>query len=163
MKNFILKYLQYNAWANQKICQWLKTIPDEMLLQKVESSFPSIDATAQHMIRTECFWLEFVLQKNYTSFDWSYRQANTEATLKNLPGTSTNWAKAISSLSEEALSEILELNMPWAKNKVARHEYIVHVVNHSTFHRGQLITIARQIGIRENIPNTDYNIFNTPV
>ena len=35
----------------------------------------------------------------------------------------------------------------------------LHVVNHSTFHRGQMITILRELG-QENLPATDY-IFYT--
>ncbi len=55
----------------------------------------------------------------------------------------------------------LHLDTPWAKNRLPRYEYIVHVVNHSSFHRGQLVTMARQLGIDKDIPNTDYNIYNT--
>lgn len=29
-----------------------------------------------------------------------------------------------------------------------------------TYHRGQIVSIARQLGITEGIPGTDYNGFN---
>jgi uncharacterized damage-inducible protein DinB len=32
---------------------------------------------------------------------------------------------------------------------------LLHVFNHSNFHRGQLVTILRQLG-EEKIPQTDY-------
>jgi uncharacterized damage-inducible protein DinB len=38
-------------------------------------------------------------------------------------------------------------------------EIALHVVNHSTFHRGQMITILRELG-QENLPATDF-IFYT--
>ncbi|MBL0256882.1 MAG: hypothetical protein IPQ03_04840 [Bacteroidetes bacterium] len=59
------------------------------------------------------------------------------------------------------LTEEIELNMSWSKNKLSRYEYIIHVINHSTYHRGQVVTIARGLGITENIPATDYNFFNS--
>ena len=38
--------------------------------------------------------------------------------------------------------------------------YIVHIINHGSFHRGQIVTMARTLGVSEGIVNTDYNIFN---
>ena len=63
--------------------------------------------------------------------------------------------------TNDKLTEEIELNMPWAKNKLSRYEYIMHVINHSTYHRGQVVTIARVLGIKENIPATDYNFFKS--
>jgi len=34
-----------------------------------------------------------------------------------------------------------------------------HCINHGTYHRGQIITIARNIGITDP-PTTDYNYYN---
>ena len=51
--------------------------------------------------------------------------------------------------------------MPLAKNDFNRYDYILHIINHSTFHRGQIVTMSRAIGITDGIVNTDYNMFNT--
>ena len=41
---------------------------------------------------------------------------------------------------------------PW---KMQPKIMIHHCMNHSTYHRGQLITLARQLGMRAGVPSTD--------
>lgn len=41
----------------------------------------------------------------------------------------------------------------------AKYDFMMHVINHNTYHRGQIVTIARMLGVFENIPNTDYEAY----
>jgi len=45
------------------------------------------------------------------------------------------------------------------KGEYSRAELTQHCINHSTYHRRQLITIARSIGIDKNLPSTDFFFF----
>jgi uncharacterized damage-inducible protein DinB len=153
-------YADYNSWANSKFAAWLSGIDEKRLYEQVPSSFDSIDNTIQHIIRTQKFWADFVCERDVSKFDWSVKVKQARNNLKELKDQSESMRNAILIFTEKDLAQPLELNMPWAKNKLSRYEYILHVVNHSTFHRGQVITIARGISITENIPMTDYNIFN---
>ncbi len=38
-------------------------------------------------------------------------------------------------------------------------QYGLHVFNHSTYHRGQIVTIGRGLGYKD-APMTDYNFYN---
>ncbi|MCW3088046.1 MAG: hypothetical protein JWQ78_1432, partial [Sediminibacterium sp.] len=38
-------------------------------------------------------------------------------------------------------------------------EILLHLFNHGTYHRGQLVTLLRQVGVEE-IPRTDYIEFS---
>lgn len=154
-------YTAYNLWANTAIVQWLEKLDRHLLYQSTPSSFSSIDYTLQHILRTQKFWLRFVSGKSYNDFDWSVRDKVAEQILKELIESSEAMVKEISAFSEEDLLQDLILDSVWAKNKLSRYEYIIHAINHSTYHRGQVITMARTIGITENVPNTDYNMFNT--
>lgn len=40
-----------------------------------------------------------------------------------------------------------------------RFEFILQIVNHSTYHRGQIITIGRNVGLID-APMTDFNVYN---
>ena len=46
-------------------------------------------------------------------------------------------------------------NLAGASFSSLRRDVLHHVLNHSTYHRGQLITMGRQLGI-QNPPSTDY-------
>jgi uncharacterized damage-inducible protein DinB len=41
----------------------------------------------------------------------------------------------------------------------AKYEYLLRVVNHGTYHRGQIVTMGRNIGTTD-ASNTDYNFYN---
>lgn len=40
---------------------------------------------------------------------------------------------------------------------------VQHCTNHSTYHRGQLITLARQLGIKKEVPSTDLLYFSREI
>lgn len=161
IKKLVDNYTAYNLWANTAIVQWLEKMDTQVLYQSTPSSFSSIDYTLQHILRTQKFWLRFVTGKSYNDFDWSVRENQVEQILNELTKSSEAIVQEISDLREENLLQELILESAWAKNKLSCYEYIIHAINHSTYHRGQIITMARTIGITENVPNTDYNMFNT--
>jgi uncharacterized damage-inducible protein DinB len=42
--------------------------------------------------------------------------------------------------------------------KMPVYQMLHHVFNHATYHRGQLVTILRQLGV-DKIPSTDFSTF----
>jgi uncharacterized damage-inducible protein DinB len=141
---------------------WLQSIDEELLYAPLLSSFTSIDYTLQHILRTQRFWYTFITQQDITQLNWTVREKEVQLVMQELVLLSDEMKIRFANYSENELLQILHLNTPWATNDLSRYEYMVHVVNHSTFHRGQIVTMARSLGITTGVPNTDYNIFNTP-
>jgi uncharacterized damage-inducible protein DinB len=56
------------------------------------------------------------------------------------------------------MQEEVAFTSPWISGKAARSEYLLQVLNHSTYHRGQVITIGRNVGLTD-APMTDYNFY----
>jgi uncharacterized damage-inducible protein DinB len=160
LQNLISHHAEFNLWANSLIVEWLKTINQDLITQSIPSSFPNIDSTLQHIGRTQKFWLAFISQQDLSRFVWSIDNSSLDAVYNEVIELSESMNQVFSNFSGDELEEYLELNMPWAQNKRPRYEYILHVVNHSTFHRGQIVAMARILGVESGIPATDYNIFN---
>lgn len=160
LQHLIRNYIKYNAWANDQLIQWLSAQDQNVLYAEIPSSFPSIDKTLQHIWRVQRFWLAFVTNTYDKNFDWSVRNYEVEKVMQDLQQQSHQMKDMVCVFSELELMETLNLDMPWAKNKLPRYEYIQHVVNHSTFHRGQIVSMARGLGLWEGVPASDYNIFN---
>ena len=156
----ISNYSSFNEWANNKIADWLTGLDKEILYRKTPSSFDTIDHTLQHILRVQKFWLAFISEQDTSNFNWAVREGEVENILSELKTVSNQMKEKFTSFTGAELSHTLELNMPWAKNNLSRYEYVIHVINHSTYHRGQIITMARSLGINEDIVNTDYNFFN---
>ena len=160
LTKLISNYASFNEWANTEMTNWLKQLDTKLLYHQSVSSFKSIDYTLQHILRTQKFWLTFISEQDTSQLNWAVREGEVETILNELVENSTLMKTKFSSYSEKELIQTLNLDMPWAKNSLSRYEYIIHVINHSTFHRGQIITQARAAGLTNGIVNTDYNIFN---
>jgi len=156
----ISNYAAYNAWANERIVTWMRMLDQELLYQNTPSSYSSIDYTMQHILRTQRYWLLFISEEDTSIVNWSVREGEVENIMSELITVSEEMKRRFSLFTEEDLLKVLHLRSAWAENDLPRYEYIQHIINHSTFHRGQIITMARCIGITEGVVNTDYNFFN---
>ena len=154
-------YCAYNYWANKRLSDWLVRLDINLLTKEVESSYKSIDLTVQHLLRSQKFWHLFILESDYAHFDWSIKTNATLAILEELKSHSELLRNDFSLLTEEDLAKELYLDMSWARNQQSRLDYIIHIINHNSYHRGQVVTMARQLGVQTDIPNTDYNMYKS--
>ncbi len=159
IQHLIKNQLQFNTWANQAIINWMRSQETELLYKEIPSSFKSLAATLEHMLRVQKFWHQFILQNDITNFVWEPINGNIIESMHEMETQSMSMQNSSSDFSESELSEPLNLQMPWASGTAMRYEYILHVVNHSTFHRGQIISMARILGA-DQLPPTDLNKFN---
>jgi len=72
---------------------------------------------------------------------------------------SVQWVEWVNNNAEIMLKQ--EYSFQNTKNelfKLTLYETVMHVMNHSTYHRGQLVTMMRTLGIK-TIPQTDFMVF----
>ena len=153
MKN----YANYNLWANTTLVNWLRTKEEAVLEREVPSSFAGIKPTLVHIWQTERYWLSILKREapeEYTEFSGSLEDAFT-----GLLDQSIAVAEFVNSLSEEEIEEVTVIVSPWFQSDFKNLEYIMHCCNHTTYHRGQVITIGRNLGFTD-APMTDYNFYN---
>ncbi|MCL9803901.1 DinB family protein [Flavobacterium amniphilum] len=158
LKQMITNYAEYNLWVNQQFSNWLSTKPDALLHQDVVSSFSSIIKTLNHIWATEEYWYSVIAETP----EFDKREAGelvTSEVLEGLVNRSKCLAQFIASLSEEELAKTIKIDNPWFQCELPRYEYLLQVVNHGTYHRGQIVTMGRNIGITD-ASNTDYNFYN---
>ena len=60
---------------------------------------------------------------------------------------------------EAYLEEDLLQQLPSTDMIQPRYEYILQVINHNSYHRGQIVTVSRCLGVRDKIPSMDYEVF----
>jgi len=153
MKN----YSNYNLWANATLINWLKTKPEKLVEQEVLSSFPSIKLTLLHIQATERYWLS-VLNKTEFLIDAIDYQTIDELYVGVLE-QSVALADHVNAMNDNQLLDNTLIINPWFQCDFQNFDYIMQVMNHSTYHRGQIITIGRQLGFTD-APMTDYNFYN---
>jgi uncharacterized damage-inducible protein DinB len=160
LQKLMSNYADYNLWSNKTLVEWLKTKPAESLEKEIPSSFPGIIATIVHIWDTERFWLS-ILQETPPppSFRMNGYSGTSEEALSGIVEHSTAFSNYIRSSTDETLLQESYLDTPWVKGQLPKYEFVQHAFNHSTYHRGQVITIGRNLGFTD-APMTDYNFYN---
>jgi uncharacterized damage-inducible protein DinB len=153
----IKDFVRYNNWANKCLIDFLRTKPSVQLEQIVPSSFPSIRHTIDHIMQTERFWLSVLTEKPRAA-ERTIFQGTLDDLVDTFLETSEELLTYVESLSDAELVEEVVFTSPWVNSTSPRYQFIHHALNHSTYHRGQIITIGRNLGFTD-APMTDYNFF----
>ena len=158
LKKIMSNYADYNLWVNQQFVNWLSAKSDELLHQELPSSYSSIIKTLNHIWATEEYWYAIIAETS--EFDKRENvELITDEIFRGLINRSTHLAELINSLSEEELTKKIKIESPWFQCELPKCDYLLQVINHGTYHRGQIVTIGRNIGITD-ATNTDYNFYN---
>lgn len=147
------RFLEYNLWANERLTSWLLTLPRKTLYEMTNSSFGTIDRTLQHILAAEMYWHPVIVKREINAFNQAVKENAVEEVIVDLVASSQKLLNDLSSFNEQQLLEIILTS----DSKQSRYEYILHVVNHGSYHRGQIITLCRILGVTEEVPVTDYD------
>ena len=148
----------YTEWANAQIFAAADALSDEQYSRRIESSFPSISATLAHVISAEWIWLRrWKGESPQVAPDWA-AGAPRPALHEKMREVEDERRELLDSLNEDALATIIAYRSikgdPFAYPFA---DQLIHMANHSTYHRGQLTTMLRQVGAVP--PATDWLVF----
>ena len=151
----IHKQLQYNNWASGKIVEILANVDEKFFDVEMKSSFPTIRKTLLHIWDAEVIWLTRLEGKQIKTWPGETFTGGKEELLKGFGNSPKNISDFIATKDHNFLeSRIFYKNMKGLEFSSGVDEILFHVVNHGTFHRGQLITMLRELGF-EKFPPQD--------
>lgn len=155
LHNMMSRLLEYNLWVNERMTSWLHSLDKVTLYQATGSSFGTIDRTLQHILAGQLYWYEIIVNSRITDFELPLRENSVEKVMEDLVATSKKFIDNVSQFSEEELVARISAS----DSTQCRYEYILHLVNHGTYHRGQVVTMARALGVKGEVPVTDYDAY----
>lgn len=149
--NLIKEKVSYNQWANLKIVDWLRQQPVGLYDKNVISSFSSIRKLMQHIMEAEKYYFAVLQAKseNYKD-DLSSEQIFEE--LLRIDRALLEW---LLSLPETDMGKTYSLKRSPFVETYSTATLITHLINHTTYHRGQLVSLRHQLGMSVP-PKTDY-------
>ena len=155
MKKLLESYTAYNLWANEKLANIISALDESLYFENVPSSFPNLFETVEHIWQAELVWMQRIQHIAPTKKP-EFHTKDMSALLATLLQVNSDWISFIEGMTEENLVEIVDYNN-WqgAQFSTPVWQIVHHVFNHSTFHRGQLITMPRHLGVT-SLPSTDY-------
>lgn len=156
LETILKDYTDYNLWANRLVVEWLKNKPSDLWTAEVPSSFPSLHKTLLHIWGAEEVWIERLEERAPGPFLTSYFDGTTEEVFDSLLKCSEQFRDLAAGQSADyfsGTSTYVHINgREYTQN---RAKMILHCMQHSTYHRGQIVTIARNLGLNDP-PQTDY-------
>jgi uncharacterized damage-inducible protein DinB len=162
MPRTIIDLVRYNSWANEKIAGLLSTVEPAIVYKENKSSFASIAKTLLHMSGAELIWLKRMQGVSLTEFPGLFFDHLPDL-LTHFTTSSANLANFIGEQKEGFLSSRHEYRNLKGEpfSDVAEH-MLYHVVNHGTYHRGQIICMLRDAGITKLVSTDLINYLRLP-
>jgi len=158
-KAYFIELANYNIWANDIVCNWLEQVTEQQWEQDVESSFNSIQGTVLHLISAEHVWVQRLQQQEKTEWLASSYKGNKAEHIALWKQASANLKKLLEDFDENNLPVKFEFKrINGEVNALQYYQAFAHIFNHSTYHRGQVLTMLRQVGFT-NVGSTDMLIF----
>jgi len=155
MKELLLHYAAYNLWANNRMIDVMLKLDTGQLEKEIVSSFSSLRKTVCHVWGAEDIWLQRLLLTEQPVWTGDF-EGSFEDVCRQWQHVSQQLQEFISRQYDD---RALEHTFQYYDRKKQSHknrvcDVLMHVFNHSTYHRGQLVTMLRQVGAT-TIPGTD--------
>jgi uncharacterized damage-inducible protein DinB len=145
----IQQLYDYNAWANRRSLSAAEKLTQTQFTEPLGSSFSSVRDTLAHIYGAEWIWLERFQGRSPSGLP-------AAAEFTDLAGLRATWLDRetrlldfVAGLAQSDLDRELEyktLNFGIYRNPL--WQSMQHVVNHGTYHRGQVSTLIRQLGVQ---------------
>jgi len=156
---------EYDRWANHRVFEAVSTLSAERFTRDLGGSYRSVRDALVHIIAGEWGWLAYWKEPSQSAAfltDLKERRDtlfNPDA-FPNVAALWQKWAEVekeqagfVNSLTNEALAKML----PFRATQVRLAHLMQHLANHSTYHRGQVSLMMRQLGAEPVA--TDFHVF----
>jgi uncharacterized damage-inducible protein DinB len=145
----------HNYWARDRQLKVCATLTQEQFLRPLGNSFPSMRDTLVHLLAVEWLWLE----------RWRGRSPRVLLAPEEFPtcadvrerweAVAQEMRQHLATLPAETLDQPLTCTS--TRGNTWTHplwRMMVHVLEHQTYHRGQVTALLRQLGVQP--PKVDF-------
>jgi uncharacterized damage-inducible protein DinB len=153
--SYICELYEYNRWANRRTLAAAGCLDVEKFAQAMGNSFSSVRDTLVHILGGEWIWLERWLGRAPTALLSAVDFPTVESLEVRWKSLEQDYDQFIQALTLERLrNSCAYINRVGEPYEYPLWQQMVHVVNHSTYHRGQVTTLLRQLGAQPAV--TDF-------
>lgn len=142
--DMVQEFLAFNIWANKQVFDAVARLDTERFTRIVGGSYPSIQSTLTHIVWVEWTWLE----------RWKGNSPQEVWVTEDFPlvaDLASRWRRVqaeqqrfVQSVTTEGLQRVIRYtNRLGEECEYALWRMIYHLVNHSTYHRGQVTNMLR--------------------
>ena len=143
----IIQLVAFNRWATQCFFETLSQLPAQQYERDMHSSHGGIHGTLAHIVGAERGWLNRWQGKSESGAA-AISQVKSLAELRALwENVCDEMSRFLATLDDDKLQETLSTPARTGSYTTSYWQMIQHVVDHSSYHRGQIVTMLRQLGV----------------
>ena len=143
----ILELYRFNTWATERMLAATAQLSPEELTRDLHNSFPSIRDTLRHIVGADWVWLSRWQGTSPTELPKSRAALQHAEIVEWWQEIDAQRHAFLLTLNDAALDRIIAYtNFAGAHLAFPLWQMLRHVVNHGTYHRGQVMTMLRQLG-----------------
>lgn len=154
----VRKLYAYTDWSNDRILGSIAGLSEEQFTREIVSSFPSIRDTLSHAAFAEWLWLQrWKGESPAATPDWT-KSPDFDTLREQLHQIAADRRAYLAALTDDAIESTIHYRSTEGDPFTMRlGDTLIHCANHASYHRGQLVTMLRQVGATP--PNTDFTPF----
>jgi uncharacterized damage-inducible protein DinB len=162
-KDDIQLLYEYDRWANNRVLQAVSALSPEQFTRDLGGSLRSVRDTLVHIIGGEWGWLAYWKEPSDSSAflaDWRTRRDALFNPDAYVAAVQVRWAEIEKEQVEfvnRLTNESLEKMLPYRGTQIRLAHLMQHLANHSTYHRGQVALMMRQLDAEPVA--TDFHVF----
>jgi uncharacterized damage-inducible protein DinB len=148
----------FNRWATLRMLDAVAALSDEQFRRDMGNSFPSIRDTLVHIMSGEWVWLSRWQGTSPTAMPAGWGQLGLDDLVSEWARLDDALQAFVAQLAEPDLDRSVSFrNLAGDPLVSTLSQMLRHVVNHSSYHRGQVTTMLRQLGA--SAPSTDLILY----
>ena len=141
--------IDYHYWARDRVLEALESLSPDQYARDLGSSFKSIRDTAVHVYAAEWAWHERWQGRSPTALLPGDRFADVAALRTAWCNSERAIRGFVDRLGDSDVDRVIEYKLlSGAAGSSPIGQMVQHVVNHASYHRGQITTLLRQIGAK---------------
>ena len=140
---------QYNQWADRRMVDACSALTNEQFTRDLGSSFRSVRDTLVHLYGAEWVWNERIEGRSPTSLVAGTGFPDLASVRTKLEEMDSFYIDYVSRLTPQDLQRVIHYKS-FAGDEFSNPlwQTLHQLTNHASYHRGQIITLLRQLGAK---------------
>jgi uncharacterized damage-inducible protein DinB len=139
--------LDYHYWARDRVLDALEPLTPEQLTRDMGNSFKSIHETVAHLYAAEWAWHERWHGRSPTALLPADQFPDLGSIRRQWSELEAKIRSYVDGLGDDGASRVIEYKLLSGQaGSSPVWQMLQHVVNHASYHRGQITTMLRQVG-----------------
>jgi uncharacterized damage-inducible protein DinB len=140
---------EFNSWADQRTLESCAALTPEQFTRDLNSSFHSVRDTLVHIFGAEWLWLERWQGRMPTALPWAPSFLDHSSVGARWVEIDRDLRQFVAGLKPEDIGRSFQVRTTsGGLYTQPLWQMMQHLVNHGSYHRGQVATMLRQLGAK---------------